>query len=118
MIVNGVLQYRTAMRLASATVGVRAAAATRKAGADITRDAKTLAPVDTGNLRASIGMEVSGDGRAGVMTVAVGPTAAYGAYVEQGTSRMAAQPYLAPATQRHVPGWQAALEHVAKGGLT
>ena len=118
MIVNGVLQYRTAMRLASATVGVRAAAATRKSGADITRDAKTLAPVDTGNLRASVGTEVSGDGRRGVMTVSVGPTAAYGAYVEQGTSRMAAQPYLAPATQRHVPGWQAALEHVAKGGLT
>lgn len=118
MSTTGITEYKTAMRLAATTIGARAAAATRKAGADITRDAKTLAPVDTGNLRASIGMETTGDGRAGVMTVAVGPTAAYGAYVEHGTSRMAAQPFLAPATQRHVPGWQAALEHIAKGGLT
>lgn len=118
MSTTGIVQYRAAMRLAAATVGARAAAATRKTGASIERDAKILAPVDTGNLRASIGTEVSGDGRRGVMTVSVGPTAAYGAYVEHGTSRMAAQPYLAPATQRHVPGWQAALEHVAKGGLT
>ena len=115
---TGIDQYRASMRLAATTVGARAAAATRKAGADITRDAKTLAPVDTGNLRASIGMETTGDGRAGSMTVSIGPTAHYGAYVEQGTSRMAAQPYLAPATQRHVPGWRAALEHIAKGGVT
>ena len=118
MIVNGVLQYKTAMRLAAATVGARAAAATRKSGAEITRDAKALAPVDTGNLRASIGMEVTGDGRTGRMTVAVGPTAAYGAYVETGTSRAAAQPFLWPATERHLPGWQAALAHIAKGALT
>ena len=117
MIVDGVLQYRAAMRLASTTVGARAAAATRKTGADITRDAKTLAPVDTGNLRASIGMETAGDGRAGVMTVAIGPTASYGIHVEYGTSRAAAQPFLWPATERHLPGWQAALAHIAKGGL-
>lgn len=117
MIVDGVLQYRAAMRLAATTVGARAAAATRKTGADITRDAKALAPVDTGNLRASIGTETTGDGRAGVMTVSIGPTASYGAYVETGTSRAAAQPFLWPATERHLPGWQAALQHIAKGGL-
>lgn len=117
MIVDGVLQYKTAMRLAASTVGARAAAVTRKTGADITRDAKTLAPVDTGNLRASIGMETAGDGRNGRMTVAIGPTASYAIHLEYGTSRIAAQPFLWPATERHLPGWQAALQHIAKGGL-
>ncbi|MEN3123272.1 HK97-gp10 family putative phage morphogenesis protein [Janibacter sp. LM] len=109
---DGLTQYQGAMRLASATVGARAATATRKTGAAITRDAKIGAPVDTGNLRASLGMLVTGDGRTGRMAVSIGPTAAYGKYVEQGTSRMAAQPYLAPATARHVPGWHAALTRI------
>lgn len=95
------------------TVGAKAATATLKAGADITRDAKALAPVDTGNLRASIGMTVTGSGAHGRMSVEIGPTANYGEYVETGTSRMAAQPYLFPATDRNVPGWYAALEQVS-----
>ena len=107
-----------AFKRGAATVGTRAALATRKAAANIDRDAKTLAPVDTGNLRASIGTTFTGDGRAGVMRAEIGPTAHYGIYVELGTSRMAAQPFLAPATDRHVPGWQAALEQIAGGGLT
>lgn len=115
---TGVLEYQAAMRLASATVGARAAAATRRTAAAIERDAKTLAPVDSGNLRASGGTEYAGDGRNGVMTASVGFTASYAMYVERGTSRMAAQPFLAPATDRHVPGWTAALERIAGGGIT
>lgn len=111
---TGIVEYRAAMRLAGATVGARAAGATRKTGANITRDAKINAPVKSGNLRASIGMEVTGDGRRGVMTVSVGPTAKYGKFVEEGTSRMAAQPYLRPATDKHLPGWTAALERATK----
>lgn len=114
---TGLTEYRSSMALAAARVGAGAAMVTRKAGANITRDAKRLAPVDTGNLRASIGMETTGDGRTGSMRVAVGPTASYGSYVETGTSRMAAQPYLRPATDRHMPGWMAALEKIAGGGL-
>ena len=115
---TGLDAYRTAMTLASTRVGAKAARATRKAAAGITRDAKALAPVDTGNLRSSIGMKVTGDGRAGAMRAEIGPTAHYGIFVELGTSRMAAQPYLRPATDRHVPAWVAALEQIAGGGLT
>lgn len=114
---TGIVEYKAAMRLAGATVGLRAAAATRKTATSIERDAATLAAVDTGNLRASIGTTYAGDGRNGVMTARIGPTANYGAYVEEGTSRMAAQPYLRPATDRHVPGWGKALEQIALGGL-
>lgn len=55
----------------------------------IEADAKTKAPVDTGALRASIA--------AGPDFVAVG--AEYGPYVELGTSRAGAQPFLTPAVE-------------------
>ena len=58
------------------------------------RDAKILAPVDTGNLRNSITSEIRG------LSGEVGPTAEYGEYVELGTSRMAPQAYMGPATDR------------------
>lgn len=111
---TGLIEYQTTMRLASHTVGARAAQATRKSGADITRDAKIFAPYEFGTLENSIGMEVTGDGRNGRMSVSVGPTALHGKFQEEGTSRMAAQPYLRPATDRHVPGWTAALEQAMR----
>jgi len=57
--------------------------------------AKVLCPVDTGRLRASIG--ISKHPTAAGMVVHVGTTVEYGGYVERGTSRMRARPYLAPA---------------------
>lgn len=47
--------------------------------------AKKLAPVDTGNLRNSIGHKVDPDGQ----TVYIGTNAEYAAYVELGTGRYA-----------------------------
>lgn len=50
---------------------------------------------DTGRLRASISREV---GKVGTVLVArVGTDVAYGRYLELGTSRMAARPFLRPA---------------------
>lgn len=64
----------------------------------IEADAKGLAPVDTGFLRSSIQTSVID---AFTAEVAVG--AHYAAYVEFGTSRMAARPYLTPAVERNRP---------------
>jgi HK97 gp10 family phage protein len=36
----------------------------------------------------------------GDLTAEVGPTAEYGAFVEYGTSRMRAQPYMTPASEQ------------------
>lgn len=56
--------------------------------------AKMLAPVDTGFLRSSIQADdVSG------ITWRVNVWAEYGPFVELGTSRMRAQPFLAPAVE-------------------
>jgi HK97 gp10 family phage protein len=85
-----------------------ASKAVRKTALDIEADAKTLAPVDTGNLKGSIGTDILGP-----LAAEVGPTASYGHFVESGTSRMAAQPYMGPAFDRRSPGLVAAMEQIA-----
>jgi len=85
-------------------VGAETAATFRKTGADIQRDARALAPLgETGDLRRSITTSVVGDGRFGAIAVEVGPTVDYAHFVEDGTSRQAPQPFMAPAAAKHVP---------------
>lgn len=62
-------------------------------GAEMQAKAQQNAPVDTGTLKRSIGIEVTDGG----MTAEVEPTADYAPYVELGTRFMEAQPYLGPA---------------------
>lgn len=57
--------------------------------------AKRKCPVDTGNLRNSITHAVEGD------SAYVGTNVEYAPYVEMGTSRTAAQPFLRPAAADH-----------------
>lgn len=61
----------------------------------IERDAKRMCPVDTGRLRSSIGRALDRDAR-GLVGV-VGTDVDYAAFVELGTSRAGAQPFLRPA---------------------
>ncbi len=88
-------------------VAARAGTAMAKALGDIGAGAKNRAPVDTGTLRNSITSEVQRRGN--TIRGEVGPTVNYGGFVEQGTSRMSAQPYLRPATDAVIPGYEAAL---------
>ena len=62
-------------------------------GAEMQTKAQQNAPVDTGTLKRSIGLEITDSG----MTAEVEPTADYAPYVELGTRFMDAQPYLKPA---------------------
>jgi HK97 gp10 family phage protein len=68
----------------------------RKTGFDTVAGAQSLAPVDTGNLKNSIGVDFEHLG------FEAGPTANYGGYVEYGTSRMAPKPYLIPAFDKAI----------------
>jgi HK97 gp10 family phage protein len=72
-------------------------------GEQILADAQRLVPVDTGRLRASLDMEVQDVGDQVVLRV--GSNVEYAAFVETGTSRTRAQPYLAPALYRRRPGF-------------
>lgn len=65
----------------------------RHNGAEMQAKAQQNAPVDTGYLKRSIGLEVTDEG----MTAEVEPKADYAPYVELGTRFMDAQPYMAPA---------------------
>lgn len=93
--------------------GVRVAL--RKAALDTEAQAKAFAPVDTGNLRNSIGhSDLRALSQTGTLEVEVGPTAAYGRYVEEGTSRMAPQAFMGPAFDRVQPGFLSALDQIAE----
>jgi len=77
----------------AAALGGLKEAAGELAAAVIAERAAELAPVDTGELRGSIGPQRLGEGWAVVAS------APHAGYVEYGTSKMAAQPYLRPAAQ-------------------
>lgn len=68
--------------------------------------AKDLCPVDTGRLRNSITHTVDN----GEKAVYIGTNVEYGPYVELGTSRQKAQPFLTPAAQNHGSEYREMLE--------
>lgn len=86
----------------------KASKAVQKTGMDLVHDAQAFCPVDTGNLRSSIGVDFDGDG----LGFEAGPTANYGGYVEFGTSRMAPHAYMGPAFDRQAPAFVAAAEEL------
>jgi HK97 gp10 family phage protein len=75
-----------------------------RAGFEAEGLAKQRAPVDTGFLRSSLST------KPGPLEVTVGASAKYAPYVELGTRRMNAQPYLGPAVTKAVANLVAALE--------
>lgn len=87
--------------------------AVQKTAADIKRDAQMMAPVDTGNLRASIGYETKAT--ADSVEAEIGPTASYGIYVEMGTVNMAPHAYMGPAFDRHAGNLDDALGQILDG---
>lgn len=68
----------------------------------VERDAKEFAPVDTGNLRASIASMVESSGvlKSEVRGV-IGSNVDYAPFQEFGTSRMGAQSFLRPAMEKN-----------------
>lgn len=67
--------------------------------------AKQLCPVDTGRLRNSITHQQQDEN-----TEIVGSNVEYSVFVEMGTRKMKAQPYLRPAAENHGPEYKAIWE--------
>lgn len=88
-----------------------AARVVAKTAADIERDAKAFAPVDTGNLRNSISSSLRG------LQAEIGPTASYAAFVEYGTSRTGPAAFMGPALDRNSGAFVDALAALVNGGL-
>ena len=72
--------------------------------------AKLKCPVDTGRLRNSITHATVKREKA----VYIGTNVEYAPYVEMGTVKQKAQPYLAPAVTEHVPEYKEIAEHFLK----
>lgn len=90
----------------------RAGQVVRKSALDVVALAQSMAPVDTGNLHGSIGMDTPAP-----LSAVVGPTANYAPYVEWGTHRMAPQPFMGPAADAVEPNFVAAIAAIAKDVL-
>lgn len=85
--------------------------ALEKIGLTAERYAANLCPVDTGRLRNSITSTVD----SGEKAAYIGTNVEYAPYVEFGTSRQKAQPFLTPAAQNHGEEYRAILESELKG---
>lgn len=70
----------------------------------IARDAKHDTPWLTGHNSRSIDFEAKG------LTGSVFSTSGYGGFLETGTARMPARPYMKPALDRHIGGLQGQVE--------
>lgn len=71
----------------------------KKATYDVEAKSKAIAPVKTGLLRRSIHSVFENGGLTGL----VGPSVLYGKFVEFGTRRMGARPYMRPAAEQVLP---------------
>lgn len=88
-------------------------AVVRKTAKDVEHTAKLLAPVDTGNLKGSISTsDLRAMGTSGSIEAEVRATAEYAVYQEMGTSRMAAQPFMGPAADKHEGAFAEALAQI------
>ena len=82
----------------------------QKNGSEMQTKAQQKAPVDTGNLKRSIGLVM----RDGGLTAEVEPTAEYAPYVEFGTRFMNAQPYLKPAFEEQKEKFKKDMDKLAR----
>lgn len=101
------------LQASTGRVGAEAAKLVRQTALDIEGSAKEFAPVRTGTLWRSIHHEIQGDGRFASMSAEIGTDVEYAPFVEYGTSRMAPQPYMRPAFDRHTPEYIAGMQHIA-----
>ncbi|MEV6036031.1 HK97-gp10 family putative phage morphogenesis protein [Nonomuraea sp. NPDC052116] len=103
-----VARLEVAIDNATAKTQAMVKAAVKKTGFDTVAGAQALVPVDTGNLKNSIGVDFDSDGYG----FEAGATANYGGFIEWGTSKMAPQPYLGPAFERTSEEFVKAIESI------
>lgn len=94
-------------RLPAIAAAIRPAvsAEVKRATLGIQAKAQGMVPVKTGTLRRSITSQFPTD-----LSGVVGPSVAYGIFVEMGTRRMGARPYMRPAAEAVLPGFAAAVK--------
>lgn len=97
--------FRRALPGALAQIKLRSEGDLQRLGIIVQNEARKLAPVDTGRLRASIQHVMGRDGRGPY--VDVGTNVEYAPHVEYGTQNSAAQPFMRPALLLAARQWSA-----------
>ena len=95
--VKGVEEFQEALRNFDSAIQKQVHRQLASWAADVKALARQLVPVRTGHLRSSIYAKIS------EWVAEIGAEATYALFVEFGTHRMRAQPYLYPAIQQHLP---------------
>ena len=109
--IEGLGQLLAACAKADTEVQTRAARALLASALRIETEAKQRCPVDTGRLRSSIRSDVDETKLEGQVWTNV----KYAPFVEFGTSKQHAQPYMTPAAELERPKIIAALEQLING---
>ena len=81
-------------------------AALTAVGHFVVGSAKMNTPIDTGNLRDSLDFRVGGAKK----SVAIGTNVEYAQFIEKGTSKSTAQPFITPAVEENVESIQAIIK--------
>ena len=95
--VKGVEEFQEAMRNFDSAIQKQVHRQLASWAADVKALARELVPVRTGHLRSSIYAKIN------EWVAQIGAEATYALFVELGTRRMQARPYLYPAIQQHLP---------------
>lgn len=94
----------------------RASVALEECGMLCEKYAKKLCPVDTGRLRNSIAHTVKIERRESAAYI--GTNVEYGPFVEFGTRRSRAQPFLRPAVRDHAETYRRIIKNTMEGGTS
>lgn len=105
--------YANQLRLSTRNAERKASQVVRKTALDIARDAKAIAHQKFSDQATGATANSIAPAFPGPLDAEIGPTTYYATFVEHGTSRMAAKPFMGPAADRHEGPFAEALATIA-----
>lgn len=116
MNVDGLEQVLRGIDRFNVDMTMRVRAAVREGGKELLKEARKGVKRDTGNLRRNIKLRVSRDGFTAWVTVR--RAGFYGHFLEFGTIKMHAKPFMSPAAQNTRARYQIRMRNAVRGAST